>query len=188
MLFNDNYTYFIDLVGISQKEISEKTGIAESTLSRLRTTESIPRPSTLRKLSHVFSQKSGIPYSEFDEGRALLTKDFRKYDLNSREQKLQVNETESPHGANASTETPGIQPPRGVDEQFLSTLHQAARFYRLTPTQYASALTILVKIFEITGGNPINLDAVHTIWQCARGDIKDNGGANDKGKSNEGRG
>lgn len=76
MLFKKNYAFLIDAIGVPQKQMSIETGIPTSTLSRLRTTGSTPRPSTLTKLARFFSKHLNIPYDVFDNGQALLTKDF----------------------------------------------------------------------------------------------------------------
>jgi len=125
--FTNNFNFFWNLRNnqLSQKEVYRRYRISESTLIDLRKGKTVPKQDDLfRKLARFCSDVSGIPLSEFDEGRALLEKDFKKiYENYAKERKLQ--DTESPSFKDQSGRTlKGLVSEKSPSVEKLSTLEQ----------------------------------------------------------------
>lgn len=79
----NNVNYFIDFYRIKISDLSNLSGVSEPTISRIRNEKYNIGKNVLRKLARAFSEISGIPYEIFEDGQALLTKDFSKIEVQS---------------------------------------------------------------------------------------------------------
>jgi transcriptional regulator with XRE-family HTH domain len=74
-MFYNNLIYFINLLNISQRDFCRKVVITEAAFWKWKTGNT-PNASTLKKISKYFSDELKLPYEIFEDGKALLTKQF----------------------------------------------------------------------------------------------------------------
>ena len=79
-MFYKNFKYFMEILkskGLTQKQALEEIGFSEGVAWQWKARQT-PSRNSLRLMARYFSEQLNIPYSEFDNGQALLTKDFEK--------------------------------------------------------------------------------------------------------------
>ena len=84
IVFGDNLTFLKKLAGLTQATFSKKYGCTSRTVARWEE-GLVPWGHTLRKISYFFSRQLNIPIELFDDGKALLNKDFEFLLENNRE-------------------------------------------------------------------------------------------------------
>lgn len=80
MDFADNIEYLLKFIGLNQRDLADYIGMADSTISRIKRTNKANKH-TLKRIAKAIAEKSTIPYDFFEDGQALLTKNFTEYNL-----------------------------------------------------------------------------------------------------------
>ncbi len=75
-LYN-NFRYLLNISGMKLNIVADRIGVAESTIWHWGKGK-IPYKTTLRRIARYFSETLSIPYELFQDGQALLEKDFEK--------------------------------------------------------------------------------------------------------------
>jgi len=101
-----NARLFFDLTKDSQRKLAKKLHMGLNTLSDILTGIAPKRDSVLERFSQWCSDISGIPFSEFDGGKALLEKNFEEIvtsyaserDLQKDSQKSRIPDSDTING------------------------------------------------------------------------------------------
>ena len=75
--FVKNLKYFLSFKGITQRSIAETIGVTESAISMWKKGQ-IPGKNNRKRFARYLAGTFDIPYSDFEDGQALITKDFSK--------------------------------------------------------------------------------------------------------------
>jgi transcriptional regulator with XRE-family HTH domain len=76
-MYYRNFIFLVNKTGKTQKLVSQELHFTESSIWQWRHGRK-PNKNNLKRISEYFSQQLNIPYSLFEDGQALLTKDFEK--------------------------------------------------------------------------------------------------------------
>ena len=182
MNLSNNLSYLMKLSRLKQKEIADQLDVGESAISRWKSGKPISKTS-LKKIAKFFSRELNIPLDLFEDGKALLEKDFEKLlSESSYKSESNLQHTELPAG-----NLPKIIGEMGENksrEQDLFSHERALPHYLRKvngglPVPEAS-IGYLIEIFKLSDGSNVILKNLVGILEDLR-DLK-----NDQDKANQG--
>ena len=78
MILAENIKFFLQKLNLLQKDLAKLAIVDEGTISNMIKGKSVAKLN-LKRVAYALSQKTNIPYELFEDGQALLKKDFSKY-------------------------------------------------------------------------------------------------------------
>jgi len=111
-LFTKNFVYLLGLSGVKQNFVASQLSVDKATIWKWKNGTHPQNLSMLVKISKFFSEKLNIPYSLFENGQALIEKDFEKIIKDhSAERSLHINESINEPDRRGKDLPTGTQPP-----------------------------------------------------------------------------